>query len=304
MDLDFVRIECDVLADSSVQLIAALNSSLRNFETEFKALCCLTSLEYCTSCHHNFECPYRIVFAQQLSADREIVQFHQKPALPFSLYIRPIDCIISPYTVGMVVVGTAVNHVELFHAALIRVVEEAVASVLAPANYKLRSFSLDYHSGRHEIMNVKTVTEYVVLLSGDYILKNTIHSDAIRLSLNSPLRLLSNGSILHHFNFAMFFRSQLRRCSSLCAYYGSGKLELDFNALSHAAQSVTVVKDGILFYTHPKMSKRLNRSGLVGVAECLGLVEPMYSLLLLGSYFNAGKGATFGAGYYHIEAIL
>jgi len=29
----------------------------------------------------------------------------------------------------------------------------------------------------------------------------------------------------------------------------------------------------------------------------------MFSLLLLGSYFNAGKGATYGLGFYQLEAL-
>jgi hypothetical protein len=141
-----------------------------------------------------------------------------------------------------------------------------------------------------------------MLFSGYHILHNSFHSETIRISLKSPLRLLCNGTIIRIFDFAAFFRSQMRRCSSICAYYGSGELNIDFVQLSNFAQKVTVI-DNQIRYSQPQWSKLLNKAGLAGSAECTGVVEPMVSLLLLGSYFNAGKGATFGFGQYKIEVM-
>jgi hypothetical protein len=300
VDLDFVRIEYEIIADTSAQLTAALYNALRNFETEFKASCCPSFQEPCTSCTLHGGCPYRIVFAQQLSPDPEIVRLHQKPSLPFSLYIDRIDDTISSCTAGMVVIGSAINYIGFFHTALLRMVEAGVRTVLPHSNFTLNSYSLDYSGVRHLISPAASLPESVILLSGQHVLQNTVHSDSVRLLLKSPLRLLGNGSFLHRFDFGLFFRSQMRRCSSLCAYYGSGELNLDFARLSEAAQYVTVFDDKI-HYAQPPWSKRLNRGGLTGTAECSGLVEPMLSLLHLGSCFNAGKGAAFGSGFHQLE---
>lgn len=302
MELDFVRIECEVVADVPVHLTATLYNALRNFEALFKASCCPTFLEPCASCSLRVECPYRIVFDQGLSSNPEVVRLHQKPSLPFSLYIDGIEGNASSCTVGLVVIGSAVNFIGFFHTALLRMVEAALCTVLVPAHFILRSYSLDYLGVRHLIADPAWLPESVILLSGRHILQNTVHSDSVILSLKSPLRLLSNGSIAHRFDFNMFFRSQLRRCSSLCAYYGTGELELDFARLSEYANNVAAFDDKIR-YTQPPWSKRLNRSGLTGTVECAGLVEPMLSLLILGSYFNAGKGATFGSGFHQLEVI-
>lgn len=302
MDLDFVRIECEVSADTPVQLTAALYDALRNFEPQFKALCCLNQQQPCTSCSLHAGCPYQIVFGQELSSDPEIVRLHQKPSLPFSLYINGIDDNTSSCTVGMVVIGRAVNYIGFFHTALLRMLEAAVCTVLPAAKVGLRSYSLDYQGARHEITHAASLPENVILLSGLHILQNTVHADSVILSLKSPLRLLTNGSIAHRFDFGMFFRAQLRRCSSLCAYYGDGELDLDFTTLSGAAQNVTVLEDNT-HYIQPPWSKRLNRSGLIGTVECTGLVEAMFPLLLLGSFFNAGKGAAFGSGFHQIESF-
>lgn len=302
MELDFVCIECEISADCPAPLTAALYIGLRNFQAQFKGLCCLTDQEPCTSCTHPDRCPYRTVFERSLSTDPEIVRLHQKPSLPFSLYIRGMDGNTSSCTTGIVVIGTAVIHLETFHAALLRMAEAAAGAVLTPAAYTLRSYSLDYQGTRHEIAQAAPLPESVILLSGQHILQNTVHSDSVRLSLLSPLRLLSNGSIFHRFDFGAFFRSQLRRCSSLCSYYGSGELDLDFALLSDAAQNVAVFDDKTR-YTQPPWTKRQNRAGLTGTVECTGLIEPMLSLLLLGSCFNAGKGAAFGHGFHQLEVL-
>jgi hypothetical protein len=302
VDLDFVRIECEISADYPVQLTAALNNALRNFEEQFKASCCLSGQEPCFSCDLQDGCPYRIIFNQKLSSDPEVVRLHQKPSLPFSLYIRGMDGNTSSCTIGLVVIGTAVNHLANFHTALLRMAEVAVCTVLPLAKYTLRSYCLDYHGRRHEITPSARLPESVILLSGQYILQNTVNSDFIRLSLISPLRLLSNGSILRRFDFGSFFRSQMRRCSSICSYYGAGELDLDFVLLSEAAQKVAVFDDKTR-YSQPPWSKRQNRSGLTGTVECSGLAESMFALLLLGSYFNAGKGAAFGFGFHQLEVI-
>ena len=302
MELDFVHIECEIIAETHAQLTAALYNMLRDFEAYFKSSCCLTRQETCTSCSRYIGCPYQVVFAQQLSPDPEIVRLHQKPSLPFSLYISNIDSNISTATIGMVVIGTAVNYIEFFHTALSRMVEAVAYTVLHPAKFTMRCYNLDYQAARHEIRDSASLCESVILLSGQHILNNTVHSDCVTLWLKSPLRLLSNGSIAHRFDFAAFFRSQLRRCSSLCAYYGAGELDLDFVWLSEAAQSVAVMNDEI-HYSQPSWSKRLNRAGLTGTAEFAGLVEPMFSLLRLGSFFNAGKGASFGSGFHIVEGL-
>ncbi len=300
MDLDFVRIECEVTADIPVQLTAALYGALRSFAAHFKAACCPDLLEICTTCRERVRCPFHLLFGQELSSDPETVRLHQKPSLPFSLYVNGIDGNSSLVTVGMSVIGSAVNYIAFFHTALLRVVETGVGTLRPAAKYTLRCYSLDYQGVRQEIKSAVSLPESIILLSGEHILQNTVHSGTITLDLKSPLRLLSSGSIAHRFDFGMFFCSQLRRCSSLCAYYGAGELDLDFAGLSKAAQDVAVLEDKTN-YTQPPWSKRPNNAGVTGTAECAGLVEPMHSMLILGSYFNAGKGATFGSGFHQIE---
>ena len=304
VDLDFIRIECEVTTDNCTQLTTRLHDELRNFEAHFKASSCLMVHNACPSCSEHGGCPYSIVFSQKISSDPEVVRLHQKPPLPFALYIKESGGGLVSHTaaVGLVVIGTAINYVEYFHAALLSMVEASALSAHNSEHYALNSYTLDYQGVRHEVSSGTSFPDSLILLSGHHILHNSVHSDSIRLFLKSPLRLLCNSSIIHLFDFAAFFRSQMRRCSSLCAYYGSGELGLDFVQLSELAQNIAVFDDQIR-YSQPQWTKRQNKAGLTGSAECSGVIEPMVALLVLGSYFNAGKGATFGFGYYEIEVM-
>ena len=303
MDLDFVCIECDIAVSPSVLVTAALYDGLRQFERYFKASCCSDLHKSCDSCGEFSGCPYRTVFGQMVSPDPEIVRCHQKPSLPFSLSINCLPDTYSSNTVGMTIVGTAVNYIGTFLDTLHRMISASLLTVVPQwAESSLRFYNIDYQGVRHEIGSRLSLSESVILLSGRHIMNNSIHSENATLVFTSPLRLISGGSLCRQFDFAHFFRSQLRRCSSLCAYYGSGEMELDFVALSHQSQAVVVLEDD-MHYTQPSWTKLRNRAGLTGSIECAGLVDEMFSLLLLGSYFNAGKGAAFGLGCYTIKPL-
>lgn len=302
-DLDFIRIECEVSVDLSVQLAAAIYRELRNFESHFKSTCCQTPHPHCsTNCYCQTSCPYPDVFNQGLSPDPAIVRLHQKPSLPFSFYIDGSDGNVSKCNVGLVIIGWAVNFVEIFHTALLGLIKASLFCVPHCGKVILRTYCLDYKDVRHEILHSEAVADCVILLSARHVLQNAVHSECVRLELKSPLRLSDSGSIARRFDFSTFFRSQLRRCSSFYAYYGGGEMDLDFSSLSAAAQYVAIL-DNKIHYTQPSWSSRMNKAGLTGVVECVGLIEQMYSLLLLGSYFNAGKGATFGAGFHRLEVF-
>lgn len=302
MDLNLVRLEYEIITSAPVQLTTILYGALQAFEEHFRSSCCMATKELCISCSQKIECPYRTVFEQRLSSDPEIVRLHQKPSLPFSLYISGLDGNTLSCTIGMVIIGSAVNHIGLFHVALLKMVEAAVGNILPTLEVTIFCYSLDYQGDRHKIKDTLSIPDGVILLSGQHVLHNNIHSECVRLSFKSPLRLLSNGTIAHSFDFGMFFCSQLRRCSSLFAYYGSAELDLDFVNISQLAKNITVLDDG-MHYGQPLWTNRLNKAGLVGMSEFAGLVEPMFSFLLLGSYFNAGKGAALGLGFHRVEGL-
>jgi hypothetical protein len=300
VNLDLVHLEYDV-SGFSPQFARTLYGSLHRFAEYFRRECCALSAESCLACAV-LACPYRQVFAQLLSPDPDVVRVHQKPSLPFSLSINMFDGKFSQFTLGLVVVGAAVNLIQLFHEAVMAMLGELAAEQFFLGDKTIRAYALDYLKERHEFELPTTLSAHVILLSARHILEDALHAGHIRLTFATPLRLTVNGAVLSRFDYATFFRAQLRRCSSLWAYYGSGAPALDFVALSTAADTVSILENTMYYGRRPGYGPQ-GKPGLMGVVECDGLAEPMFALLQLGSYFNAGKGASYGAGFYQLEAL-
>lgn len=139
MDLDFVCIECEAQSADPAPLTSALFGALRSFEAIFKAVCCLTKMEECDTCREPNLCPYGIVFNQKVSSDPEITRLHQKPSLPFALYLRETADGTASSRVGIVVIGSALNYMDYFHTALRKLVESAVSTVMNPVSSTIRT---------------------------------------------------------------------------------------------------------------------------------------------------------------------
>lgn len=278
---------------------AIMHNAVRNFEKYFKDECCLRSDVSCQACSDQAECPYRIVFGQILSTDPEVVRKHQKPPLPFVFKISVSNENTSGVDVGIVIVGDVLCYVSTFHNAFMRLVTSLKTEHVSLEVDVAGKWCLDYHDSRHEL---DTALQPLIILSSREILLNSPVSDTIRIIFETPARLLSGGSVMHSMDFGVFIRAQMRRCSSLFAYYGGGELEMNYGAMSDSAERVVLV-DGNIRYSMPQWSKRTNQAGLLGAAEFSGLTDGMLPLLSLGSYFNAGKGAVYGLGMHRLESV-
>jgi len=300
VDLNLVQMIFVVEADNAD--VALYYQALRRFDQFFKQSCCRYVIDSCHECKENTDCPYLAVFAQELSTDPDIVRRHQKPPLPFAFKIMQISSDCSSLEICLVVVGKAVNHLDVF----IKTVRRLVATIPVQNHGNPPDISgvycQDNQSVRLELDLSSHGTRNVIVLSSLDIMENPVGADDVRLVIESPLRLLSGGSELRHFDFSAFLRSQMRRCSSLFAYYGDGELEIDFAGLSSDAKQVVCLCDGIR-YSHPPWSQRPNHAGLFGASRFVAVTPGIMSLLTLGGYFNAGKVASFGFGTYSIKGL-
>jgi hypothetical protein len=299
VDLNLVHLIFKLPSDDPVSLMLHLYDAVRRFDKYFKSVCCSQSVLSCHLCReHTERCPHRSVFGQTLSTDPDVLRRHQKPPLPFIFKIGDIGPVNSCVELGLVIVGNAIQHVNIFESAI----NMMIASIAENNGLDVSvsgTFCLDYQGGRHEL---NAASHSLVLLSSLEILEATQHSDLVRIHLDSPLRLLCGGTISHSFDFSLLLRSQLRRCSSLFAYYSEGELELDYVYMSLAAAKVTSAGSDFRF-TRPDWSRRAGFAGILGAGEFTNLADGMLPLLTLGSHFNAGKGAAYGMGEYRLERV-
>jgi hypothetical protein len=297
MDLNLTHILFELNSADPASLLPRLYEAVRRYDRYFKSACCPHIDVPCQLCRVNFlNCPYRAVFGQSLSSDPDIVRRHQKPPLPFVFKINHISKNSSCIELGLVIVGTAIQHMIIFLGAingmLVSITETTGLDVSI-----LVTWCLD-HQGNRQTLN--TDSQELTLLSGMEILQTPQKSDFVKIYVESPLRLLNSGSVAHSFDFCSLLRSQMRRCSSFFAYYGESELDLDYASLSRAAEKVTAL-DCSYSFSKPLWSEKASFCGIIGVGEFTDLADGMFSLLLLGSYLNAGKGASYGMGVYRVE---
>lgn len=299
MDLNLVHIVYEVRTDEPLLLLPHLCDALRRFENYFKTVSStLSKVQPSTDREDAAISPHISVFGQILSTDPDVVRRHQKPPLPFAFKIREVVPADSCIELAVVIIGSAIQHAAIFLKAvklmLVSAGEDGGVDVSVSG-----AWSLDYQGGRHAL---NKESSSMIILSAIEILKVPRHSDSVRIIIESPLRLSSGGIITHSFDFALFFRSQMRRCSSLFAYYGEGELDLDYLLLSAATDRVTASANSFTF-SKPVWSQRSALTGITGSGEFGDIADGMLPLLTLGSYFNAGKGAGYGMGVYRVEEL-
>jgi len=129
----------------------------------------------------------------------------------------------------------------------------------------------------------------------------------IELEILSPMRLLHQGKPLFQAGFSDFFSFLLRRVTAMLAWHGGIEPVEDPVGLLNLAAQVETVSGRLKWTDWRRLTgdfRHQDLGGLLGKLQLAGpaLVEIDW-LLQLGSLFQVGKGAAFGAGRYRLRNI-
>jgi hypothetical protein len=131
--------------------------------------------------------------------------------------------------------------------------------------------------------------------------------DAIALELLTPLRLVSDGKLVHALTFDVLMRRLLRRLDQLALATTGRGLDLPFAQLVEAAGAVRVASDKTRWLDANSHSSRTGRStpigGLVGQIVFVGDLSPFLLWLVWGEIAHVGKDATKGNGWYRLTRV-
>lgn len=129
-------------------------------------------------------------------------------------------------------------------------------------------------------------------------------SDMIALELLTPLRLVSDGKLVHTLTFEPLLRRLLRRLDQLSQATTGRGLDVPFAQLVEAAGAVCVVRDETRWLDANSHSSRTGRTtpigGLVGKITFAGDLAPFLPWLVWGEIAHVGKDATKGNGWYRL----
>ena len=127
----------------------------------------------------------------------------------------------------------------------------------------------------------------------------------ISLELLTPVRLVSNGALVHQLDFAPLMRRLLRRLTELYQHFCGERLEADFPALLDGAEKVRLTRDSTHWRDLSSYSRRRQArtpiGGLVGEVIFEGELGPFLPYLVWGQFTHVGKDATRGNGWYRVR---
>jgi hypothetical protein len=308
MDFVFAKLIFTVRLERAVADAFALFGIRNSFMKAFREASCAGD-RLCEHCQVSDSCSFLQTFSQSISKDPAAVKRHQKPSLPFVFHLPLLPASPnegSEVEIGLVLAGSAINHVKDYLASVLRLFSpdntdwEVKCRVVKVESVTCSGYrnSIMENSGKMLVDAISTVS------ARDLEEMATLDPNRMRLQITTPVRLIQDGNPVHDFSFSSFVRPLMRRISSLAYYYYGNGLEFDYKWLSTASTSVAVAENDFKWreWGGDRYGDRL--AGIMGSGVCEGPLADFHTLLLLGEYFNVGKGASYGLGGYRLETAM
>jgi hypothetical protein len=125
-----------------------------------------------------------------------------------------------------------------------------------------------------------------------------------RINVTAPLRLMHHGKPLFKADFSELFPFVLRRVTAFLAHYAQVELEYDAKYFIALSRQITTLENRLQWKDWRTLNNEQGGQNLGGLLGTLDLeanrLADIAWILQLGSLFNFGKGAAFGAGQYHL----
>jgi hypothetical protein len=298
MDLLLAKLIFTLRADAGVADPYALFSLKGDFAQSFRqAVCHADGL--CRDCRPRAECPYQATFSRELASDPAALKRHQKPSVPFVFQIPLLPTPIAPGSeveLGLVLIGSATQHVAEYWGALLHLFQHhrdsfpfSIVRMESAGCSGYRTLLAAAGPPRSDLLTTLSLDDLVAL--------NTLDPQRIPVRITTPLRIARDGSFLREYSFSPFFRTLLRRISSLAYYYYGSMLEMDFKRLSAQSESIAIRENRF----HWEEWRKGRLCGITGTGVLSGELTDFHPALLLGEYLNCGKDAPFGLGRYELE---
>lgn len=297
MNFNLIHITISVGTPDPSSLMFLLMNSGGRFSEACREGYCRWPARTCECCSRNCDCVWYSVFGQELSTDPDVIRRHQKPPLPFAFSFQPhveaclLEC-------RLVVIGRAIQTLEMllqgFTEILAGLTGRVQGKIVAVATRSNQGDALPLGDGAC----ISHPENLMVLSAADMLEKNDWGNRHVAIRVSSPLRIVMDGRPNRTFDFSLFLRSIIRRVSALSSYYGDCELDCDFRYLSILSENIDSVAKSFTYDHMPGGSRRL--AGVVGEGHFSGKLDEVMPFLIIGTYVNVGKGASFGMGHYSL----
>ena len=131
----------------------------------------------------------------------------------------------------------------------------------------------------------------------------------LRLTLQSPLRLKTDGAYATSIDPVALVRAMSWRLHALATFHGGGPWETDRRTLTTLAQQISVAEEQVQWVewsrtsTNRNQRQKMHLGGLVGSVVLRDVPPAIRAVLLAGSLVHVGKACVFGHGKYTMEGV-
>lgn len=294
VELNLVHLELTLHAAAPADVLRRLPLLGGKFATVCRELVCTGANKECRRCGSSHRCGWHRLFSQELATDPAELKLHQKPPLPFTFSYPPVVKGTDDIVVGLAVVGTAINHLDLLLEGFSRILEEMSCRVLTVDSLDYQGVPSSWITGGR-IIHPENL---VVLSAGGIYESRTLCGSRLRVELITPLRIMEQGRLRTSFDFGVFVRTLMRRISSLAYYYGECTCNVDFADLAGRANRIVCTD----YSFQVVRSANMKLSGICGTGLFEGDFSGFMPFLVFGELLHAGKGASYGLGRYALTA--
>lgn len=249
----------------------------------------------------------RQLFQPPLPQDPLVRRQAQKPAPAFVLTPDPQTCGLIKANQKIVLpaffLGQGVQSINAFVALLQQLGQQGLYH--ARGQFRLEGIESEDASGvRAMLWSGGQQTQFSPPISELHwwLERRMLDADRIGLEVISPLRLLQQKKPLFKADFVDLFPFILRRVSALLACHSGVEVVKNPQQLHQLATQVAVTGNSLQWRDWRRLKgteQNQDLGGLLGQIMLEGdCLAEIYWILLLGSLFNVGKGAAYGAGQY------
>ena len=292
--LFFSKYRFTLESNKKIEFVENLDSIIRGtFGTSLKNIVCINEEKNCTPCNYRKNCAFIYII---LNDDKKHIP------KPYILDFEKFDGKILNFSITLI--GNANKYYkQIFYSIRELCIlglgkdREEFSLVKVEALTKKLDFKMVYDKNNNISIAEKITINDI----------NITHSNKFLLEIIKPLRIDQDKELIKDLNSQVFFKTLLRRLSSLMYFYCDTNLDIDFENFFEIASSITMIKKELFFKSKKRYSARQDKEiplyGLKGSIEIEGNLEIFYLFLILGSYLHVGKGVSFGMGKYQLLNI-